>query len=217
MSQAVWSQHNSGLVFWTHVNMGKIECGVPQGSVLGPLSFPIYLNDIQNAVGPENLRLFADDTALFMSHTNLTQLLCDIKTKFKHLIKWCNSNKLTINAVKTNCILFYTINKPIPRNLDEISFESMTIKRVNSFKYLGLTLDETLHWNGHVNELCKSLVKYFGIFNHIKNEITTKVARQLYYVFSSTKYDIAIYGSTSISNVNRLQVMQNKLLNWYWN
>ena len=148
-------------------SLGKIECGVPQGSVLGPLFFTIYINDIQNAVGPENLRLFADDTALFMSHTNLTQLLCDIKTKFKHLIKWCNSNKLTINAEKTNFILFHTINKPIPRNLDEISVESMTIKRVNSFKYLGLTLDETLHWNDHVDELCKSPVKYFGIFNHI--------------------------------------------------
>ena len=50
-------------------SLGKIECGVPQGSVLGPLFFTIYSNDIQNAVGPENLRLFADDTALFMSHT----------------------------------------------------------------------------------------------------------------------------------------------------
>ena len=94
----------------------------------------------------------------------------------------------------------------------------MTIKRVNSFKYLGLTLDETLHWNDHVNELCKSLVKYFGIFNHIKNKMTPKVARQLYYafVFSRIKYGIEIYGSTSISNVNRLQVMQNKLLKLIW-
>ena len=64
----------------------KIECDVPQGSVLGPLVFTIYINDTHNAVGLENLRLFADDTALFMSHTNLTQLLFDIKTKFKHLI-----------------------------------------------------------------------------------------------------------------------------------
>ena len=150
-------------------SLGKIECCVPQGSVLRPLFFIIYINDIQNAVGPENLRLFADDTALFMSHTDLTQLLCDIKRKFKHLIKWCNSNKLTINAEKTNFILFHTINKPIPRNLDDISVESMTLKRVNQFKYLGLTIDETLHWNDHVNELCKSLVKYFGISNHIKN------------------------------------------------
>ena len=138
-------------------SLGKIECGVPQNSVLGPLFFTSYINDIQSAVGPENLRLFSDDTALFMSHTYLTQLLYDIKTKFKHLIKWCISNKLTINAETKNCILFHTINKPIPMNLDEISVESMTIKWVNSFKYLGITLNETLHWNDQVDELCKSL------------------------------------------------------------
>ena len=134
-------------------SLGKIECSVPQGSILGPLFFTIYINDIQTAVGPENLRLFGDDTVLFMSHTNLTQLLCDIKTKFKHLIQRYNSNKLTINAEK-KIILFHTINKPIPRNLEEISVESMTIKRVNSFNYLGLTLEGTLHWNDHVNEHC---------------------------------------------------------------
>ena len=52
-------------------SLGKIECGVPQGSVVGPLFFTIYINDIQNAVGPENLRLFTDDTALFMSRTQI--------------------------------------------------------------------------------------------------------------------------------------------------
>ena len=56
-------------------SLGKIECGVPQGSDLGPLFFTIYINDIQNAVGPENLRLFADDTALFKSHKNLTAFM----------------------------------------------------------------------------------------------------------------------------------------------
>ena len=87
-------------------SLGKIECGVPQGSVLGLLFFTTYINDIQNAVGAENFRLFADETALFMSHTNLTQLLCDIKTKIKHLMKWCNSNKLTINAEKNKIYPF---------------------------------------------------------------------------------------------------------------
>ena len=86
--------------------------------------------------------------------------------------------------------------------------------RVKSFKYLGLTLDETLNWNEHVNELCKSLIKYFGIFNHIKYKITPVVVRQLYYVFiySRIKYGIELYGSSSASNMNKIQVIQNKLL-----
>ena len=59
----------------------------------------------------------------------------------------------------------------------------MIIKRVNSFKYLGITLDETLNWSVHVNILCESLLKDFGIFNHIKYKVTPKVARQIYYAF----------------------------------
>ena len=175
---------------------GKIECGVPQGPVLGPLFFALYINDIHHAVGSEYLRLFADDTALFMSHPDLIALIANIKSKFEDLFKWCISNKLTINAEKTNFVLFHTINKPIPQHLNEIKTEFMTIMRVKSFKYLGLTLDETSNWNEHVNELCKSLIKYFGIFNHIKYKITP----------------VELYGSSSASNMNKVQVIQNKLL-----
>ena len=193
---------------------GKIECGVPQGSVLGPLFFALYINDIHHSVGTEYVKLFADDTALFMSHPDLTALIANIKSKFEDLFKWCISNKLTINAEKTNFVLFHAINKPMPQQLNEIETEFMTIMRVKSFKYLGLTLDETLNWNEHVNELCKSLIKYFVIFNHIKYKITPVVVRQLYYAFiySRIKYGIELYGSSSASNMNKVQVIQNKLL-----
>ena len=80
-------------------------------------------------------------------------------------------------------------------------------------KYLGLSLDETLNWNKDVNELCKSLIKYFGIFNHIKYKIIPAVMRQLYYAFiyARIKYGIELYGSSSASNMNKVQVIQNKL------
>ena len=90
----------------------------------------------------------------------------------------------------------------------------MTIKRVSSFKYLGITLDETLNWSEHVSFLCESLLKYFGIFNHIKYRVTTKIARQIYYAFiySRIQYGIEVYSSCSETHINRLQVIQNKLL-----
>ena len=139
-----------------------------------------------------------------MSHPDLTVLIANIKSKFEDLFKWCISNKLTINAEKTNFVLFHTINKPIPQQLNEIKTEFMTIMWVKSFKYPGLTLDETLNWNEYVNELCKSLIKYFCIFNHIKYKITPVVVRQLYYAFiySRIKYGIELYGSSSASNMN---------------
>ena len=151
---------------------GKIECGVPQGSVLRPFFFALYINDIHHAVGSEYLRLFADDAVLFMSHQDLTALIANMISKFEDPFEWCISNKLTIYAEKTIFALFHTLNKPIPRHLNEIKTEFITIMRVKSFQYLGLTLDETLNWNKHVNEICKSLITYFWRFNHIKYKIT---------------------------------------------
>ena len=130
------------------------------------------------------------------------------------MYRWCVCNKLTINSDKTNFILFHTVNKPVPNNLTEIITTEMTIQRVNEIKYLGLVLDEKLNWNEHVQSICNSLLKYFGIFNHIKNKVNRKTARQLYFafVFSRIKYGIEIYGNCSDGNKNKLQTMQNKLL-----
>ena len=96
----------------------------------------------------------------------------------------------------------------------EITTERMIIKRVNSFKYQGITLDETLNWSLDVNILCESLLKYFGIFYHIKYKATPKVARQICYAFiySRIQYGIEVYSSCSETHTNRLQVIQNKLL-----
>ena len=82
----------------TKPSLGKIECGVPQGSVLGLLFFTVHINEIQNAVRVDKLRLFADETALFMSHT-FNRVLYEIKPKFKHLINGVNRHN-KINAEK---------------------------------------------------------------------------------------------------------------------
>ena len=169
---------------------------------------------IYNAIGQNDVRLCADDTALFLHHPNLNTLTFDIINKFNELNRWCICNKLTINANKTNFILFHNTNKPIPNNFSEMTTEFMTIKRVNSSKYLGTTLDETLNWSEHVSILCKSLLKYFEISNHIKYKVTPKIARQIYYAFIyfRIQYGIEVCSSYSETHINRLQVIQNKLL-----
>ena len=96
---------------------------------------------------------------------------------------WCVRNKLMINRDKTNFVLFHTVNKPIPTNVLTIQTEFMSIDRVHFFKYLGVTLHVTFTWNNHIDDIGKSLVKYFGIFNQIKNKVTSKLSRELYFAF----------------------------------
>ena len=115
-------------------------------------------------------RLFADDTNLTIYSNDSNELENMAINETRKLIKWCNSNKLTINFDKTNFILFHAKNKPIPPNFDKIIVDGNVVRRVASTKYLGLYMDELLTWRDHVSYIYihKSLLRYFGIFNHLK-------------------------------------------------
>ena len=101
-----------------------------------------------------------------------------------------------------------------PKNFTEIATEVMTIQRVYSAKYLGVVLDEKLCRHEHVESVCQTLTKYFGIFNHIKARVSMKIARQTYYAFiySRLQYGIEIYGCCSESNISKIKTLQYKLL-----
>ena len=90
----------------------------------------------------------------------------------------------------------------------------MTIRRVKIVNYLGLVIDENLYWNAHADFVCASLVKYFGIFNHTKSFITSRIARRMYFAFINSRisYGIEVYGHCADEHLSKLQTLQNKLL-----
>ena len=132
---------------YTYVNgvrsdVRSISCGVPQGSVLGPLFFVLYVNDLYKAIENVITRLFADDTALILYEKDLNTLVSAVSRTVQKLCRWCIENKLTISIEKTNFVLFHTPNKPLVKNLREIETEAMNIKRADVVTYLGVTIDE---------------------------------------------------------------------------
>ena len=204
---------------YTYINNEKssimgINCGVPQGSVLGPVLFLIYINDLCWAVGNDSARLFADDTGIFTHGKNLDVLMQDSIIIYKRLFNWCLYNRLTINYKKTCFVLFRTKNKKLPNHLQNIKIDDIVINRVTVTKYLGIYMDEHLTWETHITHLCKSLMKYFGIFKKLKDSITKDIARKLYYAFiySRIDYGIQIYGSCNKSLLSKIQILSNKLL-----
>ena len=211
----------SGRKQYTYINNvsspnSNINCGVPQGSVLGPILFLIYINDLCNALDENICRLFADDTGIFTHGQKLNDLIDESIPKYKRLFQWCIENRLTINYSKTCFIIFHNTKQKVPNDLQTILINDIVISRVHTTKYLGLILDETLSWKDHIIQLCRGLSKFFGIFKRIRDAITFKIQKQLYYAFiySRINYGLQIYGSCSDCLLNRIQTMSNKLLKY---
>ena len=156
---------------------------VPQGSVLGPTLFLLYINDMINCIRYSKLQLFADDTLTSFAGTNLYTLFNLMKHDIKKMQKWFNANKLTLNLGKTCYSIFHSRRKVVPDVFDTVVLNSITIERKKCAKYLGLTFDEVLSWRHHIDQLIASLGKYFSIFYQLRKIIPHKFKMQLFHAY----------------------------------
>jgi len=176
-----------------------IRTGVPQGSILGPLLFTIYINDLHRATDLFEIIIYADDTALCGSVSTLNDE--SIKLIHEHLEKisnWLKLNKLSPNNDKTKYMLFHNKQKIITPVT--INFDGKSIESVNHFKYLGITLDNSLTFNPHISKLHCALAKTIGTLNMIKRFVSEHILLQIYYALIHSKlcYGLLVWGHKSL-------------------
>ena len=160
-------------------NLLSITCGVPQGSVLGPLLFLIYINDLPNVSKKLTFYLFADDTNIYCESKNVSDLMRTVNKELRSVKKWLDANKLSLNIDKTNYIIFHSPSVSIPSDV-VIKIGKKHIKRVKFVKFLGLLVDEHLNWKYHLIELSKKLARACGMFFKIRNLLPFDVLLCLY-------------------------------------
>ena len=135
-------------------DLKPISCGVPQGSVLDPLLFSLYINDLLNISSKLKFFLFADDTNIYFESHDLVQLEKIVNKEFKKLYLWININRLSLNVSKTNFIIFHPYNKPLKQHIT-VKINNKSIIEKDYIKYLGVIVDSHLNWKQHIFNISK--------------------------------------------------------------
>ena len=193
-------------------DLRDITCGVPQGSVLGPLLFLLYINDLANCCPEVFFRIFADDTGIFFHCKDIATLSKIGEKIIQGISRWFEYNKLTLNASKTSYVIFRSSRYPNEHLPNSLTYNNITIHRESHATYLGVILDEYLNYNAHVDDLCDKLKRLFPVFYNIRNYLNIDHIRTIYFtmLYSRLKYGCITYGLTSNENVSKIQIMQNK-------
>lgn len=188
--------------------LANITYGVPQGSILGPLLFIIYINDITTASDYFQFIIFADDTNLFITHKDNDKLFSLANTELNKISVWFKSNKLLLNSKKSSYIHFsYSNNES-----KAVYIDNEKINQVNETKFLGVTIDKDLKWGPHISKLCKKLSQSIGVIYRLRNELNGKTMLTLYFsiIYTHLTYSNIIWGSADKIHLNKISVLQNR-------
>ena len=201
------------IVQGTNSHLNKITCGIPQGSNLGPLLFTLYINDLPNCLKQTQASMFADDTNISTFGSSLPEIENKINNDLYNVNSWLETNKLTLNAKKTEFMLIASKRKLTQFTENpNIYIGNHNIKQVSKNKVLGILLDEELKWKEYNNAQCKILSKSIALFKRAKCFVTYEALIKIYnsLVLPHFTYCSNVWNDGSCAHMEKLYKMQKR-------
>ncbi|MGL1889690.1 MAG: reverse transcriptase domain-containing protein [Reichenbachiella sp.] len=190
----------------------SIECGVPQGSILGPLLFIVYMNDICNVSEFLYTILYADDTCVVANGQDYKRLIAELNNALDNLSIWLKANKLSLNAQKTFYMVFHRAR--IKDHNVHLYMDNEALSGTKVFKYLGLLIDDKLKWTHHVLHVRNKIAKGIGIMYKARKYVHKKDLISLYYsfIYPYMIYCVEIWGHAAACHIDPLFFLQKKII-----
>ena len=190
-------------------SFNDISYGVPQGSVLGPLLFLMYINDLSESVKNSIVHHFADDTNLLCINKSLKLLCKQINYDLKGITHWLNANRISLNVSKTEFVIFRSPRKIIDFDI-KIKLNGQRLYQSSYIKYLGVLVDEHLSWKPQIYELTKKLNRSNSMLSKIRHYVNKKTIRSLYFsLFAShISYCCQVWGQSGNYHLNKVLSVQ---------
>ncbi len=190
-----------------------ITTGVPQGSILGPLLFVMFVNDAPDAV-KELIDLYADDTTLQAADNDLQNLESKLNSELESLNNWFTKNRLILNTDKTLCIVLSTYQRKATVDNTNIAIKigQTHIKQVDEAKLLGATIDEHLTWKPHISKMCSKISKKLGLLKRLKRCVPDHTLKMLFNSLVQPHFDYIdiVWGTAADIHVNAIYRMQKR-------
>ena len=187
-----------------------IKTGVPQGSILGPLLFILYINELSSVSTFFKTVTYADDTTLMTSLNsdeikNINEISNIISLELNKIIVWLELNRLSLNVSKSKFMIFHMPQKKFVA--PSIKIYDTILERVNTFNFLGITLHEHLKWDTHIHHISNKICRVVGTLNKLKHYIPQNILQTIYnsLILSHLHYGVLLWGNDNLDRLLKLQ------------